>query len=114
MCIFFLCRSQSGSRSGGYGKGSEGFDQDNPGYKPHFVTLHCTVNDALTFQFLLNRDFTMKAINSYFWPPKSCSCHFGTLFWDDITIFCYENQVNKLLIGLKLGFFSVKNHNKVS
>ena len=37
---------------------------------------------------------------------RSCPLlrYFGTLFWDDITIFCYENQVNKLLIGPEQGF----------
>ena len=41
---------------------------------------------------------------------KTCSCplirYFGTLFWNDITIFYDENHVNKLLIGRKQVFFS--------
>ena len=39
---------------------------------------------------------------------------FGTIFWDDITIFRDENYVNKLLIGPKQFFFLVKNPNKFS
>ena len=52
------------------------------------------------------------------WTKKTCLCPFvrcfGTLFWDDVTIFWDENYVNKLLIGPKQFFFSVKNNNKFS
>ena len=65
------------------------------------------VNNTTSEIFLCPKHFFYDNI---FWELCTYSCplvqYFGTLFWDDITIFWDENYVNKLLSGPKQVFSS--------